>query len=151
MGDFYIKGKQVCGTSNNASVITCTDKDGTQSTVQAELDNLYNSTKEPIQLSFPSELNATLISANALYYKDGVYHVDAFVQTGAIVKGNTTFFSIIRNSEVISFSKRLDCFAESGTGSYYVVLVSNTGNFTANSADIPVGLYKLKMEIVEDN
>ena len=37
MGDFYIKGKQVCGTTNNASAVTCLDKDGNQSTVQDEI------------------------------------------------------------------------------------------------------------------
>ena len=39
MGDFYIKGKQVCGTTTNASAITCLDKDGNQSTVQKEMEN----------------------------------------------------------------------------------------------------------------
>ena len=41
MGDFYIKGKQVCGTTtNNASIITYLDKDSNKSTIQKEIENV---------------------------------------------------------------------------------------------------------------
>ena len=46
MGDFYVKGKQVYGNTINASAVTCLDKNGSQSTVQKEIENVQNDIDE---------------------------------------------------------------------------------------------------------
>ena len=95
------------------------------------------------------ENSGNVISTNAVYYANGVYHIDASIQLNKTINNTGTVFSLIHSGYAITFANRLDALLEGINGNYQIYLAAGTNYFQANGYDIPAGLYKIKMEIVE--
>ena len=112
MGDLYIKGKQVSGTTNNASAVTCIDKDGNQSTVQSEINKLHN---KEINLPFEFGIDE---NGNYGYIKEGADSVTPFNQ---MVKGTSDAAGYSTATKVTLGFKPRAVFAYCKSGGGYLL------------------------------
>lgn len=108
-----------------------------------------SSNKVPISLSFNSNLNITMISSNALFYKNGVYYIDVMINTKNSASANTGIFSIVKEENVIHINRRLDAFLEGNSTNYGMYKSMGSDTLAVNGTTIPAGNYKLKMTIEE--
>lgn len=120
----YINGEQVNGCTNYASAVSCVDKDGNQSTVQAEIDGLNESVSKQnknlvaddgtkFRFATDGEGNYGYLKADDSFvpFKGGLFeHEIAFFGWGryiprVIAKSDGTFISkIVDNNDAVDIS-----------------------------------------------
>lgn len=106
--------------------------------------------KRDITLSFFEGYGITIISKNACYYRNGVYHIDVFLHLEQTINDGGTIFTIVNNTPIV-FGRRIDCIIESVTTSekHLITLAYNTNYFFINGKNLPAGDYKVNMTIEE--
>ena len=137
--------------TENANEITFND-----TTVGAELvrlDNEINTVNSNLKrTNNVLALNGnhgTIVSYNCDYYENGIYHIDVSINITTEVPTSAQIVSLTKNGHAVTFTRRLDGVFESTDGRYNICLLPNTNSFFANGLTIPVGFYKLKMDIAE--
>lgn len=118
-------------------------------TVGAELDNINSNLKRTNNTIAINNSHGELLSVNCNYYENGIYHIDVSINITTEVPSSGQIVSLTKNGQVVTFTRRLDGVFESNGGIYNITLLPNTNAFFANGLTIPVGFYKLKMDIAE--
>lgn len=127
---------------NTASGLTATN-------VQDAIDEQNSNLEKINNVVALNGSHGSIVSYNCDYYENGIYHIDVAVNITTEVPGNGQIVTLTKNGQPVTFTRRLDGAFISSSGTYNIVLLANTNSFIANASSIPVGFYKLKMDVSE--
>ena len=122
---------------------------GILSFLKSSLDTTNSNLKRTNNTIAINNSHGELLSVNCNYYENGIYHIDATINITTEVPSSGQIVSLTKNGQVVTFTRRLDASFESSSGTYNICLLPNNNAFFANGLSIPVGIYKLKMDIAE--
>ena len=114
-----------------------------------EIDNVNTNLKRTNNVLALNGSHGTIVSYNCDYYENGIYHIDIAINISTEVPSSGQIVSLTKNGQLVTFTRRLDAFLKSSSGTYDICLLPNTNSFFANGLSIPVGFYKLKMDVSE--
>lgn len=146
------------GINGSASTIKYSNVDSglEATTVQGAIDEIQNelgtANSNLVKIQGTIDVNdvyGEILSTNCAYYQNGVYHIDVAINITTNVPASQQLITIDRSTIGDVFNRRLDALLEGTSENYFIVCGRNTNYFIPNGRDIPAGVYKLKMTIVE--
>ena len=118
-------------------------------TVTGGLSTLNSNLKRTNNVLALNSNHGEILSVNCNYYENGIYHIDVSINITTEVPSSGQIVSLTKNGQSVTFTRRLDAAFESTDGRYNICLLPNTNTFFANGLKIPVGFYKLKIDVSE--
>lgn len=117
--------------------------------VKQQFDVVNSNLKRTNNVLALNTSHGEILSVNCNYYENGIYHIDVSINITTEVPSGGQIVSLTKNGQLVTFTRRLDASFKNSSGTYNIALLPNTNAFFANGLSIPVGFYKLKMDIVE--
>ena len=158
MGKIIAYGVDCGGSASDANKINYNDTntslgaENVQTAIEAvdtKVNDLNSNLKRTNNVLALNSNHGEILSVNCNYYENGIYHIDVSINITTEVPSSGQIVSLTKNGQSVTFTRRLDAAFESTDGRYNICLLPNTNTFFANGLKIPVGFYKLKIDVSE--